>query len=232
MTSAESSDATPGAKPLLQTVDATWTRHTESNAFDGHGAVNVDLESDNKTPIYKTVEEAMADAVSNGYDGFTYAPKTGQIWRLKTVSDPSSFKSARWAEVYVLERRSIEASGDPVAPAGAGRWCGCKRRRPASEDDSSAPERKKPRNHVWTRHTGRNAFDGYGAVNVDLEIDNKNPIFKTVDKAKADAITNGYAGFTYDPQKGRMWRLKTISAPWSFKQSRWTDVYVLEEWQC
>jgi len=224
MTGAESSDATSGKEPLLQTAEAAWTHYPKSNAFNGYGAINVDLERDNKCPTYKTVEEAKADAISKGYVGFTRAPKTGQIWRLKTVTDPSSFKYAGWAEVYVLDRSRL-----PVADVNSGFWCRCLRRRPMSRDDTDASARKKPRNHTWTHLSGRNAFDGYGAVNVDLAKDNSTAIFKSVDNAKADAISNGYAGFTYEPATGRMWRLKKITDPDNFKYAKWADVYFLNQ---
>lgn len=94
MTSAESSDKTPGEEPLLKAVEAVWKHYPKNNAFDGYGAVNVDLEGDNNKPIHMTVEEAKADVIAKGYVGFTYATGTRQMWRLKSVGSPSGGPSA------------------------------------------------------------------------------------------------------------------------------------------
>lgn len=228
MTSAESSDKTPGEEPLLKAVEAVWKHYPKNNAFDGYGAVNVDLEGDNNKPIHMTVEEAKADVIAKGYVGFTYATGTRQMWRLKSVGSPSGFAYANWADVYVLEQ-GPNASGIPTVDESSGCWCRCRRRRATGQNDADASERKKARVYTWTHHAGRNAYDGNGAVNVDLARDDNKPIYKTVEKAKADAISNGYAGFTYEPATGRMWRLKTIVDPWSFKYARWADVYILDE---
>mmetsp|Transcript_56146 Transcript_56146/g.87427 ORF Transcript_56146/g.87427 Transcript_56146/m.87427 type:complete len:228 (+) Transcript_56146:72-755(+) len=220
---AKASDTTPGKEPLLGLVEAEWTHYATCNTYDGYGAENVDLEQDHNHPTYMSLEQAKDNAISEGHAGFVFAPETGQVWRLKTVIDPSSFKYAYWAEVYVLGQRSVAADTK-------GWRCGCRRKRPACQDDAvDASGRKKARARTWTHYPGRNAYDGNGAENVDLERDNNSPIYKTVEKAKEDVISKGYAGFTYDPANGRMWRLKTIIDPNRFKRSRWVDVYVLKD---
>jgi len=77
--------------------DMAFTKHRNTNCFDGHGGSNVDLAGDNANPKHMSLGQAKAVCLENDHNGFTYARDTAgmnvaeRVWMLRDVTDPEQF---------------------------------------------------------------------------------------------------------------------------------------------
>merc|ERR1711879_963768 len=78
---------------------------------------------------------------------------------------------------------------------------------------------------VWKVDKRCNCYDGHGGKNVDLQSDSERPLHMTVHAARKLCEEKGYAGFTYEPMKGRMWRLATVDEPGEFSMTGGDGIY-------
>lgn len=100
---------------------------------------------------------------------------------------------------------------------------------PSGSTVSSDSAAKRPRGitRVWEIAERRNCWNGHGGKNVDLKDDNTNAKIMSVDDARKMCEDKGYAGFTYEPNACRMWRLAAIEGASGFALNKRFEVHIL-----
>mmetsp|Transcript_10144 Transcript_10144/g.16915 ORF Transcript_10144/g.16915 Transcript_10144/m.16915 type:complete len:386 (-) Transcript_10144:66-1223(-) len=75
-----------------------WRVYRGRNCYTGHGGVNLD--NDEHSTCVGTIKEAKAMCDGPAAVGFTYQVVTGRTWRLREITDCSSFRSNPKFDVY------------------------------------------------------------------------------------------------------------------------------------
>jgi len=89
-----------------------WEHFRGSNCYNNHGGKNVDLQRDNANPMKRSIEDAKRECEQNGYAGFTYEPRAGRMWPLRSIEDPRKFTIHPRYDVYALKRIKVSHPGD------------------------------------------------------------------------------------------------------------------------
>lgn len=178
---------------------ASWRVFPAMNCYDGHGGANVNLKDDNARPKTMSVEDAEQVCEERGYAGFTYEPGRKRVWWLSSVDDPEKFVASKRFQVHALS--AARGQGSSVTPR-----------------SSFLPSGS------WQRYPGMNCFDGHGGANVDLADDDSHPKIMSIEDAERVCEKSGYAGFTYEPSRSRVWWLSSAHDPGKFNP-RWGEQF-------
>lgn len=101
-------------------------------------------------------------------------------------------------------------------------------KRPSGVNARPDSDAKRPRMaRAWEIAKCKNCWNGHGGQNVDLKDDNDNAKIMSVDDARKMCEDKGYAGFTYELNHCRMWRLSEIEGASDFTSSKRFEVHIL-----